>query len=41
MSKINEQYTLGHIPFGFDSFGSLVDPPIQGYISINRFLMEG
>jgi len=28
---------LGHIPF---SFGSLVHPPVQGYILIDRFLME-
>jgi len=30
---------LGHIPFDFDSFDSLVHPPVQGYILINKFLM--
>jgi len=31
---------LGHIPFGFDSFGSLVHLPVQGYILLDRFVME-
>jgi len=32
---------LDHIPFSYDSFGSLVHPPVHGYILINRFLLEG
>jgi len=35
------RYRLGHIPFKFDSFGSLVHLPVQGYILFDRFLMEG
>jgi len=38
---IPKKYKLGHIPFGFDSFCSLVHPLSQGYILVNRFLMEG
>jgi len=32
---------LGHIPISFDIFGSLVHPPVQGYIFIVRILLEG
>jgi len=32
---------MGHIPIGFESFGSLVNPPVQSYTLIDRFLMEG
>jgi len=37
MSKEKGRYIFGHIQYGFDSFGSLVHPPVQSYILIDRF----
>jgi len=41
MSKKKGRNRLGHIPFCFGSFSSLVHAPVQDFILIDRFLMEG
>jgi len=41
MSKRKGEHKFGHIPFGFDSFGSLAHHPVQSYILIDRFMMVG